>query len=107
VWSYDMSYGYNPDYNRNNYVSTDPGYDPYSQPTQSQSSGMGTNMWGALLSGVGQYAGARADANMQRDMSQLSAEARKELLLQQREYDKDDQEYRQESVSKWGRYFGG
>jgi hypothetical protein len=103
---YDMSYGYNPDYSRNNYVSTDPGYDPYSSSMASEASGGYGNIWGALISGVGQYANARSQANMQADMSKMSAEAKKELLLQQRQYEKDDKQYRKESAGKWAKYFG-
>lgn len=106
MWAFDYSYGADPGYQRNNYVSTDPGYDPYSSSMAADSSGGYGNIWGALISGVGQYAGARSAADAQADMSKLSAKAKIELLKQQRQYEKDDQQYRQESVSKWGKYFG-
>jgi hypothetical protein len=106
MWSYDMSYGYNPDYNRNNYVSTDPGYDPYSSSMGSDASGGYGNIWGSLISGVGQYASARSAANAQAEMDKMSAQAKIELTKQQRQYEKDDQQYRKEAVGKWSKYFG-
>ncbi len=106
MWSYDYSYGGDTGYQRNNYVSTDAGYDPYSSAGSSGTGGYG-NVWGALISGVGEYAGARSAANAQEDMSKLSAKAKVELAKQERQYEKDDQQYRKEAVSKYAKYFGG
>jgi len=89
---------------QNNYVSTDPSYDPYSADTGLSSGN--NSMWGSIISGIGSYAGAQSSQDASAEQAKMSAEAKKELLAQQRGYDLEDRKYKQEAVSKWSRYFG-
>ena len=105
----------------NSYVSTDPSYDPYqggasnyvsTDPTYNPygySSGgsllSSPGLWSSVLGGIGGYAQSQADADAQRDQTKLTAQAKLALAQQQRQYKLDDRTSRQESVSKWSKYF--
>jgi hypothetical protein len=67
--------------------------------------GMGS-LWGAVISGIGQYASSAAEADAAANQAKMSAKARLELQKQQREYDLQDRDYRKESVGRWAKYFG-
>lgn len=116
MWAFGSGYLNEP----NNYVSTDPTYDPYAggasnyvstDPTYNPYGGasdpnwLSNGMWGALIKGVGGYAQSKADADAAKEQSKLSAKARLELAQQQRGYELDDRASRQGSVSKWSKYF--
>lgn len=117
MWSYGAGYLNDP----NNSVSTDPTYDPYqggasnyvsTDPTynayggSNDSNWLSDGMWGALIKGVGSYAGAQADAANSAEMTKLTAEQKKKLAEQQRGFQMDDRAYKQGAVSKWTKYFG-
>lgn len=117
MWAYGAGYLNDP----NNSVSTDPTYDPYqggasnyvsTDPTYnaygsaSDPNGFGSGMWGALIKGIGSYAGAKASADNSAEMSKLSAEQQIKLAQQQREFQQADKQYKSDAVSKWTKYFG-
>lgn len=113
MWSYGA---------QNNYVSTDPSYDPYAgggsstyvstdptyaaygQPSTGGSSLGG--LWSAAANGVAGYAASQAQSDAAAQQAKLSAQAKLELAQQQRQFQKDDRQYKQDSVSKWSKYFG-
>lgn len=118
MWGWGAGYTSDP----NNYVSTDPSYDPYqggannyvsTDPTYNpygySSSGSllsSPGLWSSVLGGIGGYAQSQVDADSARDQAKLSAKAKLELAKQQRQYQLDDRAYSQGAVSKYSKYFG-
>lgn len=82
-------------------------YSASTSPTYASNNGFNsTGLWGAALNGIGQYADARASAAAQQQAAQLSAQERLYQLKQQREYQQQDRQYKQQAASKWSKYFG-
>jgi len=89
-------------YNQNYY----PAYQ--SNPAQgSEDSGTGGYGWGALVGGVANYASQKAAENQAQAMANLTSEQRLKLNDVKRDFQKQDQQYRKDSASRWSKYFTG
>ena len=109
MWSYGNGWGQGyiqPE--PNNYVSYPSTYGGV-DPAYSSSSGGGfnsTGLWGAAISGIGQYFQSAAEADAAANQAKMSAQAKLEQQKQQREYDLQDREYKRDAVGRWSKYFG-
>ncbi len=112
MWAYGMGQSYGtPSWNQS-YNYSGPSWDQsanYSSTFSPSSSG-GGGMWGAVggsvLSGLGGYFQAQAEAKQREELAQLDAQTQKEILQQQRDYQKQDRDFRRGAVSKWSKFFG-